>query len=640
MQTTLSSLHARLRVRGRGNPHWIGVAGVRASTIPQTRHLRWLALVLITALAAALRLADLGAVRLDPFYDAAVRSMGLSWHNFFFGAYEPGGSVSIDKPPVDLWLQVASVKLLGWSSTSLKLPEALAGTASVPLLYAAVRRPFGAIAGLVSALALATLPIEVVTARSDTMDAVMMMLLVVALLLLVRASETGGTAWLLAAAAALGLAFNVKLLESLVALPGLFAIAWLGLPRQSRAIPTAPRGRRAWQLAAAAGVYLAIALSWLSATLLFPAHERPYAIGSTNGSAWNAAFVFNGTERLSGKTTEVGQSPATPAPHAEDTSRPRTAGTPLQARTIAGRGGTTSRRATTSTTPPPPSPTRLLARGGELPAKWLGWEAFVALLLGIAVVISLIRARDDRRVQRATAVGVFVWLLTGIVLFSAMVRLHPRYVESFTPAVAAMYGIGVAWVAGTPNRARLLAPALTALLVIPLVASVQAARAKTSDAGNVGALNGEEQRLLSSYLLAHQGGAHYELAAGEATNVASLIVQDARPVLMLTTYNGLPFTSVTRLKQLIARGEVRYAFLDSVCGPHPSKTVAGCAPAALWVRAHGADVSLQAGLHARGLLWRLPGAIPSEDTRRKATPRADPLKEHSHASARPRGSVA
>ena len=43
--------------------------------------------------------------------------MGLSWHNFFFGAFEPGGSVSIDKPPVDLWLQVASVKLLGFSST-------------------------------------------------------------------------------------------------------------------------------------------------------------------------------------------------------------------------------------------------------------------------------------------------------------------------------------------------------------------------------------------------------------------------------------------------------------------------------------------------------------------------------------------
>src|SRR5207253_1262469 len=81
-------------------------------------------LALLTAAALVLRLLDLGKVAPDPFYDAAVRSMGLSWHNFFFGAFEPGGSVSIDKPPVDLWLQVASVKALGFSSATLKLQQA------------------------------------------------------------------------------------------------------------------------------------------------------------------------------------------------------------------------------------------------------------------------------------------------------------------------------------------------------------------------------------------------------------------------------------------------------------------------------------------------------------------------------------
>ena len=95
---------------------------------------------MITLGAALLRLIYINRVSPDPFYDAAVRSMGLSWHNFFFGAFEPGGSVSIDKPPVDLWLQVASVKLFGFNSTTLKLPEALAGIAAVPLLFAAVRR--------------------------------------------------------------------------------------------------------------------------------------------------------------------------------------------------------------------------------------------------------------------------------------------------------------------------------------------------------------------------------------------------------------------------------------------------------------------------------------------------------------------
>ncbi len=574
-------------MRVREGSSWISVPGVRTPTIP----LRWVALALITAGAAALRLADLGAVRLDPFYDAAVRSMGVSWHNFFFGAYEPGGSVSIDKPPVDLWLQVASVKLLGWHSASLKLPEALAGTASVPLLYAALRRPFGVLAGLVAAAALAVLPIEVITARSDTMDAVMMMMLVLALLAAVRACESGRTAWLLAAAAALGLAFNVKLLESMVALPGLLVLVCVGLPRRvpSKA-ESSRRGshrRLVGQLLAAAGVYVVVALAWLGATLLVPAHERPYAIGSTNGSAWNAAFVFNGSERLTGKTVEVGQ--ATPSAQHDP-----------------GTGHATSSGSTPIT---PPSPTRLLARSGQLPATWLGWETLAALLLGVAVVISVMR-RGGERLRRATGLGVFVWLITGIVLFSEMARLHPRYVESFTPAVAGMFGIGVALVAGAPGRARLLAIPLTALLGLPLLTSIEAVSAHTSDAGNVGALNGTEQHALSTYLRAHQAKARYELAAGASTSVASLIVQDQRPVLMLTTYNGLPFTSVARLKALIARGEVRYAFLNSTCGPNAPKTTPGCAPAALWVRAHGTDVSQQAGLRTRGVLWRLPGVVP------------------------------
>ena len=568
----------RQPTRARPRPSWISVQGVRTPTIP----LRWVALALITALAAALRLVDLGAVRLDPFYDAAVRSMGVSWHNFFFGAYEPGGSVSIDKPPIDLWLQVASVKLFGWSSSSLKLPEALAGTASVPLLYAAVKRPFGVLAGLVAALTLAVLPIEVITARSDTMDAVMMLLLVLALLLVVRAGETGATIWLLAAAAALGVAFNVKLLESIVALPGLFVLAWLALPRASTKEGGASVARRSAQFGAAAAVYVVVALSWLGATLLFPAHERPYAIGSTNGSAWNAAFVFNGSERLSGKTAEVGQTTPIAQPH----------------------GG--GRRVTNTGTTPiaPPSPTRLLTRGGQLPARWLGWEALAALLLGACAVVSAVRNKAGR-VQRASAIGLFVWLLTGVVLFSAMARLHPRYVESFTPAVAATLGIGVAWVAGLGSRARLLALGLPALLIVPLVASVEAVSEKTSDAGNVGALAPAEQRALSAYLLARQANTRYELAAGSSTTVASLIVQDRRPVLMLTTYNGLSFTSVAQLKALIARGEVRYAFLDSVCSRGAPRTTPGCAPAALWIRAHATDVSREAGLR-RGLLWRLP----------------------------------
>ena len=67
-----------------------------------------------------------------------------------------------------------------------------------------------------------------------------------ALLLIARAIETGRAGWLLGGAAALGVAFDVKLLESLVALPGLAVLAAVGMPGslpQARA--AARRGGRA-----------------------------------------------------------------------------------------------------------------------------------------------------------------------------------------------------------------------------------------------------------------------------------------------------------------------------------------------------------------------------------------------------------
>jgi 4-amino-4-deoxy-L-arabinose transferase-like glycosyltransferase len=655
------------------------------------RRWEWAAIALVTTGAAVLRLLYIARVSPDPFYDAAVRSMTLSWHNFFFGAFEPGGSVSIDKPPVDLWLQVASVKLLGFSSTTLKLPEIFAGIAAVPLLFAAVRRIWSAPAALAAATALAVLPVEVITSRSDTMDAVMMALIALALLLLVRAAQSGSSAWLVAGAASLAVAFDVKLLESLVALPGLALFAYLGLPGS--------RPRRLAQLTLAGVVYVLVALSWLTATLLAPAHARPWAIGSTNGSAWNAAFVFNGTDRLGGKSPEPQFTVYEPGHRYPEATQSERDHIPIL----------------------PPSPTRLLARIGPLSGERLGLELLVALLLGIPALIwglrrsepgpepgvrasparattrpepqsaaaptaprRVLESEEDRngarfadtaRIHRALAACLGVWMLTGIALFSDMARLHPRYVEGFTPAVAAMLGIGAAWAVtphsdrrsdrvrlgilaatlaitvfyaerllyGTPGawwvslagalgailcaglarmpgmRARprswlvqagALTLTLVAVLAIPLSADVTSIENGVTDAGYVGALPSEEQSRVSAYLRAHQGGARYEVAAESATQIGSLIVQDARPILILTTYGARVFTPVAKLRRLIADGQVRYAFLNSYCGRHGSALNAACSEPARWIRAHGTDVSRAARLTQHKVLWRLPGVSP------------------------------
>ena len=71
------------------------------------------------------------------YYSVAVQSMMQSWHNFFFAAYDAGGFISVDKPPVALWLQTLSAKLLGFGCTQFRrlrwLPRlTYGGTAARP----------------------------------------------------------------------------------------------------------------------------------------------------------------------------------------------------------------------------------------------------------------------------------------------------------------------------------------------------------------------------------------------------------------------------------------------------------------------------------------------------------------------------
>jgi 4-amino-4-deoxy-L-arabinose transferase-like glycosyltransferase len=173
-----------------------------------------LSLVTICGLALLLRFWAFGRIPSDPFYDAAVRSMGLSWRNFFFAAFDPGGTLAIDKPPLDLWLQVLSTKLFGFSSVSVRLPEAVAGVLAVPLVYDLVRRASGRVAGLAAAAALAVLPAAVMTSRSDAMDTLTGTVLLAAAWAIVAVRREHRARGVLIAAALAGLAFETKLFQA------------------------------------------------------------------------------------------------------------------------------------------------------------------------------------------------------------------------------------------------------------------------------------------------------------------------------------------------------------------------------------------------------------------------------------------
>jgi 4-amino-4-deoxy-L-arabinose transferase-like glycosyltransferase len=136
----------------------------------------------------------------NSYYAAAVQSMALNWHNFFFAAFDPQGFLAIDKPPLGFWVQVLSTRVFGFSAWSLLLPEALAGVGSVAVLYVLVRRVFGPGAGLIAALAQALTPISVVASRNNTIDSLLIFVLLCAAWALSNAAETGRVRWLLLSA--------------------------------------------------------------------------------------------------------------------------------------------------------------------------------------------------------------------------------------------------------------------------------------------------------------------------------------------------------------------------------------------------------------------------------------------------------
>jgi len=224
------------------------------------------------------------------YYAAAVKSQLTSWHNFFFNSFDPGGFVTVDKPPLGLWVQTASAALFGFSGFSLLLPQAAAGVLSVLLLYHLVRRTFGPPAGLTAALVLAITPISVAANRNNTMDSQLVLVLLLAAWAVIRAAETGRLRWLLACATLVGLGFNIKMLQAFMVLPAFYLLYLVGSP--------ARWWKRLVHLGLATVVLLIVSFAWAVAVDLTPPDARPYIGSSSDNSVLELVIGHNGMSRL------------------------------------------------------------------------------------------------------------------------------------------------------------------------------------------------------------------------------------------------------------------------------------------------------------------------------------------------------
>jgi 4-amino-4-deoxy-L-arabinose transferase-like glycosyltransferase len=215
-----------------------------------------------------------------------------SWKNFFFVAAEPGGAVSIDKPPLGFWLQAAFAYALGVSGFSVVLPEIICGLLSMVAIYHLVRRSFGAPAGLLSALAMAINPIFLGTERNNTIDCSLILVLLLAAWAFILATESGKLRYLILGGILVGLGFNIKMLQAYLPLPAFLGLYFLGAKVK---LP-----QKLFHLSLSTLVLIVVSLSWVVAVDLTPASQRPYVGSSGDNSEFTLAFGYNGLDRLTG----------------------------------------------------------------------------------------------------------------------------------------------------------------------------------------------------------------------------------------------------------------------------------------------------------------------------------------------------
>jgi 4-amino-4-deoxy-L-arabinose transferase-like glycosyltransferase len=403
------------------------------------RHAALVGILALSTVSSTHRLAQNGYA--NTFYSAGVKSMLESWHNFLFVSFDPGGLVTIDKPPLGVWAQVASAKLFGFSPLSLLLPEAIISTLAVAVLYRVLARRLGAAAGLAGALALVVFPSFVAVSRDNGVDPLLILLMILACGAALNAIEDGRWRWLLVCAGLVGLAFNTKTLAAYLIVPGI-ALAYL---------VCAPGSwyRRAGMLSVAGVVLGIVSFSWIAVVELTPASQRPYVGSSTNNTELGLTFDYNGFGRVEGEVGGPGQVHVSEGARVGAVPHRQTAG-----------GGSARHLVKRAPARPPLSPTlpngRLrdpISFGGPTgplrlfesrladQGAWMLPFALIGLLAFALLTLAGERARRDPRL--ATLIVLGGWLLVEVAILSFSKGIvHPYYISAVGPGAAAMIAAG------------------------------------------------------------------------------------------------------------------------------------------------------------------------------------------------------
>jgi 4-amino-4-deoxy-L-arabinose transferase-like glycosyltransferase len=360
----------------------------------------WSILTVIAGLAGLAYAWEIDRDPLEPYYEASVRSMSLSWHNFFYGAFDPAGTVSLDKLPGAFWIQTLSVRLFGLHTWAIVLPQVIAGILTVIFLFRAVERLMGTRAGLIAAFILAASPATVALNRGNIADTEMILFLVLAADAVSAAIVSGRQRKLIYAGIWVGLAFQTKMVEAWLVVPAMGLAYLIGSKESIR--------RRVRQAFVGGAVAIVVSLAWMTVVTAMPQSGRPYVDGSQHDSLFQQVFVYNGFGRYGQQT-------------------------PLQL--LFGKGGINSGLGALITGPSA-SWHRLFTGDFGRDTAWL---------LPTSMAIGVVGLFFSRR--RSFYVLWTGWLLILVVAFSYGSTINSYYTAALSPPIAAILGGGIseAW---------------------------------------------------------------------------------------------------------------------------------------------------------------------------------------------------
>ncbi|MGA7704906.1 MAG: glycosyltransferase family 39 protein, partial [Solirubrobacteraceae bacterium] len=226
----------------------------------------------------------------NTYYAEAAQAASRNWTAWLTNALDSSGTESLDKGPLSNMLMGLSGRLLGFSSFSMLLPEALCGVGAVLVLHNTVKRTLGHRAAILAAAMLALTPIFVAMSRYNNPDALLVLLEVTAAWALVRALRGGRTRAVVLCGVLVGLAFNVKMLQAYLIVPALAATLLIAGQGGVR--------RRIGQLLAGGAAMVAVSFAWYGTMMLIPG--RPWVGDTTDNSWFSLIFGANGFGRVSG----------------------------------------------------------------------------------------------------------------------------------------------------------------------------------------------------------------------------------------------------------------------------------------------------------------------------------------------------